>query len=63
MLHIYSKHEQRTIAFRKKNGILKWIHEQVTVEGPQTHDTVDGTFQEQIVVTYETKAPDRIVIS
>ena len=63
MLHIYSRHEQRTIAFRQKNGILKWIHEQVTVEGPRTHDTVDGTLQEQIVLTYETKSPDRIVIS
>ncbi|MEI8017982.1 MAG: hypothetical protein WCH39_07255, partial [Schlesneria sp.] len=33
MLHIDSKHEQRTIAFRKNNGILKWINEQVVVKG------------------------------
>ncbi|MEI8016587.1 MAG: hypothetical protein WCH39_00240 [Schlesneria sp.] len=33
------------------------------VKGPRTYDTIDGTFQENIVVTYETKSPNRTVIS
>lgn len=54
MLHIYAKHQQRTIAFRRVNGAMEWIHEQVVVDGPRQHTTIDGTFAEQIVFTYET---------
>ena len=36
------------------DGTLKWISEQVVVEGPGTYTTVDGTFQEHLTFTYET---------
>lgn len=54
MLHVYAKHQHRTIAFRRERGKLKWIHEQVIVDGPRKYATVDGTFNEQIDLTYET---------
>jgi hypothetical protein len=53
MLHIYSKRDSRTIAFKRVNGEMKWIHEQVIVEGPDTYTTVDGTYQEKLTFTYE----------
>jgi len=55
MLHI-NGHTSRTIAFRKTPEGYKWIHEQETYSGPRTYTTVDGTFHEQIVVTYGTEA-------
>ncbi len=54
MLHIYARHQQRTIAFQRVDGAMKWIGEQVVVDGPRQHTTVDGTFAEQIALTYET---------
>lgn len=55
MLHIYG-HTSRTIAFRKTSEGYKWIHEQEIYSGPRTYTTVDGTFHEQIIVTYGTEA-------
>lgn len=54
MLHVYAKHQQRTIAFRRQGGKLKWIGEQIVVDGPRQYTTPDGTFNEQIAETYET---------
>ena len=51
MLHIGGQ-TSRTIAFRKVPEGYKWIHEQEIHTGPKTYTTVDGTFHEQIVVTY-----------
>lgn len=45
-----------TIAFRKTPEGYKWIHEQEAYTGPKTYTNVDGTFHEQIVVTYGTEA-------
>ncbi len=55
MLHIYASPQQRTIAFRRVGNSLEWIHEQALVQGPRLHTTPDGTFHEQIVLTYETQ--------
>jgi hypothetical protein len=55
MLHIYG-HTSRAIAFRKTSEGYKWIHEQEIYSGPRTYTTVDGTFHEQIIVTYGTEA-------
>lgn len=55
MLHIGGQ-TSRTIAFRKTLEGCKWIHEQETYSSPKTYTTVDGTFHEQIVVTYGTEA-------
>ena len=52
MLHIYSK-TSRTIAFRKINGGYRWIGEQETFQGPKQYTTVDGTFNECVMLTYE----------
>jgi hypothetical protein len=54
MLHIEGQ-TSRTIAFRKIPDGYKWIHEQEIYRGPKTYTTVDGTFNEQIVVTYATR--------
>jgi hypothetical protein len=51
MLHIDGP-TSRTIAFRKTPDGYKWIHEQETYTGPKTYTNVDGTFHEQIIVTY-----------
>jgi hypothetical protein len=52
MLHIDSK-TSRTIAFRKTSGGYRWIGEQETFEAPKQHKTPDGTFNEQVVLTFE----------
>lgn len=52
MLHIYSK-TSRNIAFRKINGGYRWIGEQERFQGPKQHTGADGTFYEDIVLTYE----------
>ena len=52
MLHIVSK-TYRTIAFRKDALAYRWIGEQETFSGPHKYTTVDGTFNEEIVLTYE----------
>lgn len=54
MLHIYSSESSRTIAFLKTPDGYKWIHEQESHKGPKKYTTPDGTFNEQIVITYET---------
>jgi hypothetical protein len=54
MLHIYST-TSRTIAFREAAGGYRWIGEQETHRGPKKYKTVDGTFEEEIVVTYDTE--------
>lgn len=55
MLHIYGD-TSRTIAFRKTGNEYKWISEQEIYAGPKTYKTVDGTFHEQIVITYGTES-------
>ena len=52
MLHIYSK-TSRNIAFRKINGGYRWIGEQERFQGPKKFTNADGTFNEDIVLTYE----------
>jgi len=52
MLHIISR-THRTIAFRRDANGYRWIGEQEAFEGPHKYLTVDGTFQEEIVLTYE----------
>lgn len=54
MLHIDGK-TSRTIAFRKVSGGWRWVGEQESFRGPRTYKTADGTFYEQIVLTYETE--------
>jgi hypothetical protein len=52
MLHIYAS-TSRTIAFRKDTAGYRWIGEQEIHRGPKTHTTPDGTFNEEIVISYE----------
>ena len=52
MLHIYAT-TSRTIAFRKVGNGYKWIGEQEIYPGPKQYKTMDGMFNEEIVITYE----------
>jgi hypothetical protein len=52
MLHIYGR-TSRTIAFRKQADGFTWIGEQEIYKGPKQYSTVDGTFFEDICLTYE----------
>ncbi len=52
MLHIYGR-TSRTIAFRKQADGFTWIGEQEIYRGPKQYTTVDGTFFEEICLTYE----------
>ena len=52
MLHVYSD-THRTIAFRKTPEGYRWIAEQEQHYGPKSYQTVDGEFQEHIVVEYQ----------
>jgi len=52
MLHM-SGRTSRTIAFRKTVDGYTWIGEQEIFKGPNEHKTVDGTFKEQVCLTYE----------
>jgi hypothetical protein len=52
MLHIDAK-TSRTIAFKKDEQGYHWIGEQEIHEGPNMYTTVDGTYHEQISITYE----------
>jgi hypothetical protein len=52
MLHITSR-TYRTIAFRRDAAGYRWIGEQETFMGPHKYETVDGTFNEEIVLTYD----------
>lgn len=63
MLHFYDssggagyKYQARTVGLKKnKDGQLVWIGEQQLFRGPKTYTTVDGTFNEQITITFETE--------
>lgn len=57
MLHIGGK-PSRTVAFKRTNGGYEWIGEQETFEGPRRYESPDGTFNEEITITY-----DRVPIS
>ena len=52
MLHIEGK-TSRTIAFKKNGSGYRWIGEQEIFRGPNKYKTVDGTFNEQVTLTYE----------
>jgi hypothetical protein len=52
MLHVYGR-TSKTIAFRRSDDGHEWIGEQEIFKGPAEYTTVDGTFNEQIVITYE----------
>ena len=53
MLHIDAG-TSRTIAFRKQSdGTYRWIGEQEIYRGPRIYETVDGKFNEQLVIDYE----------
>jgi len=54
MLHVYGE-TSRTIAFRKAGSGYEWIGEQEIHTGPGKYKTVDGTFNEEITITYETR--------
>ena len=54
MLHIYAG-THRTIAFRKTQDGYRWIAEQEIHYGPKRFTDVDGTFQEHLVVEYQTE--------
>lgn len=52
MLHIYGD-TSRTIAFRKSGAGYRWIGEQEIHKGERDYTSADGTFREEIVITYE----------
>jgi len=54
MLHVYAD-THRTIAFRKTQDGYRWIGEQEIHFGPKMFTDVDGTFQEHLVVEYQTE--------
>jgi hypothetical protein len=54
MLHVYGG-TARTIAFRKTASGYRWIAEEEIHQGPKWYQTVDGTFQESLVVEYQTE--------
>jgi hypothetical protein len=55
MLHITAR-TSRTIAFKKTATGFKWIGEQEIFQGPNKFETPDGTFNEDITLTYELEA-------
>jgi hypothetical protein len=52
MIHVYAK-TSRTIAFRRTSSGYRWIHEQESFRGPKQYTSVDRTFHEQIVLTFD----------
>jgi hypothetical protein len=52
MLHIGGK-TSRTIAFRKRANGDAWIGEQEIFRGPKRYESPDGTFNEEVCLTYE----------
>jgi len=52
MLHLGGK-TSRTIAFRKNASGYFWIGEQEIFEGPKMYKSVDGTFHEEVSLTFE----------
>jgi hypothetical protein len=57
MLHVSGK-TSRTVAFKRVGDEYEWIGEQEIFDGPRRYDSVDGTFNEAITITY-----DRVPIS
>jgi len=55
MLHIYSK-TSRTIAFRKTTNGYRWIGDQEIFQGPKEYRSVNGTFHEQLCLTYDVES-------
>jgi hypothetical protein len=53
MLHLGGK-SSRTIAFLKYPDGYRWIGEQEIFQGPKKYTSVDGTFNEEVCLTYET---------
>jgi hypothetical protein len=51
MLH-FVETPSRTIAFRKAGAGYEWFGEQEIFEGPRMYKTPDGTFHEQISITF-----------
>ncbi len=54
MLHIYHD-TTRTIAFKRKAEGVYWIGEQQIFRGPKKYSTPDGTFNEDICITYHSE--------
>ncbi len=52
MLHVYGK-TSRTIAYRIGENEIRWIGEQEIYTGPKEYTGVDGTYNEQLTVTFE----------
>jgi hypothetical protein len=52
MLHIEGK-TSRTISFKKEGSSYRWTGEQEIFEGPNKYKTEDGTFNEQVTLTFE----------
>lgn len=57
LLHIYAD-TARTVAFRKTPDGYKWIGETEEHYGPKSYTNVDGKFQEEPAVTYQTEHLD-----
>src|SRR5262249_10915658 len=55
LLHIYSK-TSRTIAFRKTSNGYQWIGDQEAFKRPKEYESVDGTFHEEVTLTYEVES-------
>jgi len=51
MIHICSK-TSRTISFRRTAAGYRWVSEQESFQGPKQYKTVDDTFFETIVLSY-----------
>ena len=51
MLHIYHT-TSRTIAFKHQDDRYHWIGEQEIYEGPNEYSSPDGTYRENIALTY-----------
>src|SRR6185295_13550394 len=60
MLHIDGR-TSRTISFRTKQGIYVWTGEQEILKGPRWYETVDGTFNETIILTYEVEETNGVL--
>ncbi len=54
MLHVFSPGAYSTIALWRTRGGYQWVGEQEAHYGPLTYTTVDGTFNEDITITYDT---------
>jgi hypothetical protein len=52
MLHL-GGNTSRTIAFRKNASGYFWIGEQEIFQGPKEYKSVDGTFREEVTLTFE----------